>query len=217
MYSGLRFYASCRTLFGGCSAAQSYLTLCDPMDCSTPGFPVLHYLLEFVQIHVHWVSDAVQPSHPLLPPTSPPGFNLSQHQGLFQWVDSGWICAPPALFFLAFIFWQHWIFAVALGLSSWGSSPSLLVAHGLNCPQACVISVSGPEIKPMCPALEGGFLTTALPGKSWICPFLTDCMVVKNVGYAGSVWCPHLHSCLGTSRVLPTITSALSSANDKSK
>ena len=66
----------------GCSVAQSCLTLCDPMDCSTPGFPVLHYLLELVQTHVHRDSDAIQQSHPLLPP-SPPAFNLSQHQGLF--------------------------------------------------------------------------------------------------------------------------------------
>ena len=51
-------------------------TLCDAMDCSTPGFPVLHYLLEFAQTHVHWVSDAIQPSHPLSP-LSPPAFNLS--------------------------------------------------------------------------------------------------------------------------------------------
>ena len=57
------------------------------MDCSTPGFPVLHYLLEFAQIHVHWVGDAIQPSHPLLPPFSP-ALNLSQHQSLFQWVSS---------------------------------------------------------------------------------------------------------------------------------
>ena len=55
------------------------------MDCSMPGFPVLHHLLEFAQIHVHWVSDAIQPSHPLLPP-SPHALNLSQHQDLFQWV-----------------------------------------------------------------------------------------------------------------------------------
>ena len=70
-----------------CSVAQLCLTLCNPMNCSTPGFPVLHCLLEFAQTHVHWVSDAVQPSHPLLPP-SPPAFSLSQHQGLFQWVSS---------------------------------------------------------------------------------------------------------------------------------
>ena len=67
-----------------CSVTQSCLTLCNPMDCSTPGFPVLHYLPEFAQIHVCWVSDAVQPSHPL-PPTF---LNLFKHQGLFQWVSS---------------------------------------------------------------------------------------------------------------------------------
>ena len=69
------------------SAAQSCLTLCNPMDCSTPGFPVLHHLPEFAQTHVHQVSDAIQPSHPLSSP-SPPAFNLSQHQGLFKWVSS---------------------------------------------------------------------------------------------------------------------------------
>ena len=66
---------------------QSCATLCDPMDCSTPGLPVHHQLPEFTQTHAHWVSDAVQPSHPLLSP-SPPTFNLSQHQGLFRWVSS---------------------------------------------------------------------------------------------------------------------------------
>ena len=59
-----------------CSAAKSCLTLCDPMNCSTPGFPVLHYLLEF-QVHVPWSGDAIQPSHPLLP-SSPFAFNLSR-------------------------------------------------------------------------------------------------------------------------------------------
>ena len=54
-----------------------------PMDCSTPGFPVLHYLLEFAQTHVHGVNDAIQPSHPVLP-LSPPALNLSQHQHLFH-------------------------------------------------------------------------------------------------------------------------------------
>ena len=63
------------------------LTLCDLMDCSTPDFPVLSHFMEFAQIHVHWVSDAIQPSH-LLSSSSPPAFSLSQHQGLFQWVDS---------------------------------------------------------------------------------------------------------------------------------
>ena len=66
-----------------CSVTQSCLTLCDPMDCSILGFPELHSLLEFAQTHVHLVGDAIQPSHPLLPP-SPLAFNLSQLQSLFQ-------------------------------------------------------------------------------------------------------------------------------------
>ena len=67
--------------------SHSVVTFCDPMDCSTPGFPVLYHLLEFTQTHVHQAGDAIQPSHPLLSP-SPLAFNLSQHQGLFQWVNS---------------------------------------------------------------------------------------------------------------------------------
>ena len=63
------------------------LTLCDPMDYSMSGFPVLNHLPEFAQTHVHWVGDDIQPSHPL-PSPSPPAFNLSQHQSLFQWVCS---------------------------------------------------------------------------------------------------------------------------------
>ena len=69
------------------SVAQSCPTLCNPMDCSTPGLPVRHQLLEFTQTHVHGVSEAVQPSHSLSSP-SPPAFNLSQHQGLFKRVSS---------------------------------------------------------------------------------------------------------------------------------
>ena len=69
------------------SVTQSCPTSCDPMDCSTPGFPVHHQLPELTQTHVHWVSDAIQPSYPLSSP-SPPTFNHSQHQGLFKWVSS---------------------------------------------------------------------------------------------------------------------------------
>ena len=69
------------------SVAQSCPTICDPMDCSTPGFPVHHQLPELTQIHVHWVGDAIQSSHPLSC-LSPPAFILSQHQGLFKWVSS---------------------------------------------------------------------------------------------------------------------------------
>ena len=70
-----------------CLVAQSCPTLCDPMDCSMPGFPVLHHLPELAQTHVHWVSDAIQPFHILLAP-SLPALNLFQHQGLFQCVGS---------------------------------------------------------------------------------------------------------------------------------
>ena len=65
------------------SFAQSCLTLCNSMNCSMPGLPVHHQLLEFTQTHVHWVGDAIQPSHPLSSPF-PPAFNLSQHSGSFQ-------------------------------------------------------------------------------------------------------------------------------------
>ena len=69
------------------SVAQSCPTLCDPMNGSTPGLPVHHQLPEFTQTHVHRVSDAIQPSHPLLSPF-PPAPNPSQHQSLFQCVNS---------------------------------------------------------------------------------------------------------------------------------
>ena len=90
--------------------AKSSPALCDPMDCSTPGFPVLHHLLEFTHIHVYRVSDATPPSHPLSSP-SPPAFNLSQHHGLFQWV--GFLHQVAKVLELQF---QHqsfqWIFRV---------------------------------------------------------------------------------------------------------
>ena len=69
------------------SVTQSCLTLCDPMNRSTPGLPIHHKLPQFIQTHVHQVGDAIQPSHPLSSP-SPPASNPSQHQGLFQWVNS---------------------------------------------------------------------------------------------------------------------------------
>ena len=70
-----------------CSVTQLCLTLCSPIDLSTPAFSVLHHLPKLAQTHVHRVGDAVQPSYPLLPPP-PPAFHLFQHQGLFQWVRS---------------------------------------------------------------------------------------------------------------------------------
>ena len=87
-----------------CSVAQLCLALCDPTECRTLGFPFLHRLLEFVQTHVHWVGDAIQPSH-LLSSPSPPTFNLSQHRGLFQWVP--------------YIRWpKYWSFSFSISLSN---------------------------------------------------------------------------------------------------
>ena len=82
------------------------------MDCSTPGFPVLHHLPEFTQTHVYWISDAIQPSHPLSSPV-PPAFNLSQYQGLFQWVSSSHQVARVLEFQL-----QHQSFSEYSGLIS---------------------------------------------------------------------------------------------------
>ena len=90
------------------SVAQACPTLCNPMVCSTPGFPVHHQLWESPQTHVHWVSDDIQPSHPLLSPPSP-AFNLSQHQGLFQWVNSSQQVAKVLEFQLQHQSFQ-WIF-----------------------------------------------------------------------------------------------------------
>ena len=98
-----------RTVQSVQSFIQSCLTLCNPWTaCSTPGFPVHHQLPEPTQIHVHRVSDAIQPSHPLVSP-SRSAFNLSQHQGLFQWVGSSCQVAKVLEFQLQNQFFQ-WIF-----------------------------------------------------------------------------------------------------------
>ena len=83
-------------------------TLCDPKDCSTPGLPVHHQLVEFTQTPVHWVGDAIQPSRPLSFP-SPPNLNLSQHQGLFKWASSSHHVAKVLEFQLQHQSFQ-WIF-----------------------------------------------------------------------------------------------------------
>ena len=84
------------------------MSLCDPMDCSTPGFTVHSQLWKLAQTHVHWVGDAIQPSHPLSS-LSPPTFNLSQHDGLFQWVSSSHQVAKMLEFQLQHQSFQ-WIF-----------------------------------------------------------------------------------------------------------
>ena len=85
--NALLFHTLLNCVFMFSSVTQLCPTLCNPMNCSTPGFSVHHQLLELSQTHVHWVGDAIQPSHPLLS-LSPPAFNITQHQSLFQWVSS---------------------------------------------------------------------------------------------------------------------------------
>ena len=106
----------------------SRVRLCDPMNRSMPGLPVHHQLPEFTQTHVHWVSDAIQPSHPL-PSPSPPAPNPSQHQSLFQWVNFTWGGQSTRVSALASFLpkntqgwspseWTGWISLQSKGLSS---------------------------------------------------------------------------------------------------
>ena len=107
------------------SVTQSCLTLCDPMNCSTPGLPVHHQLPEFTQTHAHRVGDAIQPSHPLSSP-SPPAPIPSQHQRLFQWVNSSHEVAKVLEFQLQHQSFQ-WIPSSKHLLISWLQSPSAVI------------------------------------------------------------------------------------------
>ena len=103
---------SSRERHGGGGVVQSliHVWLCNPMDCSTPGLPVPHHLLEFAQVHVHCISDAIQPSYALTP-SSPSALNLSQHQGLFQRI----VCLHQMTKILALQYQSfRWIFRVDL-------------------------------------------------------------------------------------------------------
>ena len=104
------FFCTCSALSVSqfSSIAQSCLTLCNPMDCSMPSFTVLHHLLELAQAHIHWVGETIQSSDSLSSP-SPPAFNLSQLQGLFQWVSSSHHVAKALELQLQHQFFQ-WIF-----------------------------------------------------------------------------------------------------------
>ena len=104
----------------------------NPMDCSTPGLPVHHQLLEFTQTHVHWVGDAIQPCHPLWSP-SPPAFNLSQHQGLFHWVSSPHQVAKLAKA-LEFLRWSQ-----SSTISGWFGSEPLIWLGRNQLPSNCVV------------------------------------------------------------------------------
>ena len=101
------------SFFYCCSGAQSCLIICDPMGCRMPGLPIPHHLLEFAQVHVHCIGDAIQPSYPLSPPS--PALSLSQHQGLFQWV-----CWWP----------KYWSFSFSINPSSEYSG---LTSCRINC------------------------------------------------------------------------------------
>ena len=105
------------------SVTQSCPTLCNPVDCSPPGLPVHHQLRKFTQTHVHWVGDAIQPSHPLWSPS--PAFSFSQHQGLFQWVSSSHQVSKVLEFQLQYQSFQ-WIFRTdfPLGWTGWISLQS---------------------------------------------------------------------------------------------
>ena len=107
-----------------CLVTKSCLILCDLMNCSTPDLSVLHYLSDFAQTHVHWVADAIQWSHPLSCP-SPPALNLSQNQGLFQWVGSSHQRAKVLKLQL-----QHQSFNEYSGLISFRIDWSDLAVHG---------------------------------------------------------------------------------------
>ena len=110
------------------SDAELCLTHWDPMDCSILGFPVLHSLPEFAQTQVHWVNDTIQPSHPLSSP-SPPARNLSQPQGLFQWVSSLCICISSSNEYSGLIsFMTDWFDLFAIQ----GTLKSLLQHHSLK-------------------------------------------------------------------------------------
>ena len=114
-----------------CSVTKSCLTLCHSMDCSMPGFPVLHHPLEFAQTQVHWISDAIQISHPLSP-TFPPALNLSQQQYVFKGVNSasGGQLQHQSL---------QWIFKVDFLLNSLVCSPC--------CPRDFQEPSPGPQFK----------------------------------------------------------------------
>ena len=139
------------------SVPRSCLTLWDPMDCSMPGFPVHYQLPELAQTHVHWVGDAIQPFHALSSP-SPPAFNLSQHQGIFQWVSSSHQVAKGLEFQLQHLSFQ-WIVRTDLRtdcrmdwldlLAVQGTLKSLLQLHSskasiLQCSAFFIVQLSHP-------------------------------------------------------------------------
>ena len=163
-----------------CPVAQSCLTLCDPMDCSMPDFSVLHHLPEHTQTRVHWVDDAIQSSHPLSSP-SLPTFNLSQHQGLFQWVGSSHQVAKGLELQLQHQSFQ-WIFRVDflydwLVWSPWSPRNSQHHISPLK-KNNYDLGLSAPKV------LSGRYL----PGTSITRNTLTFCLFLAAEGQAASLW-----------------------------
>ena len=129
------------------------------MNCSTPGSPAFHHLLELAQTHIHWVDDSIQPSHPLLHP-SPPAFNLSQSQGLFQWVSSSDQMTKVWALQL-----QHQSFQWILRVSSFRIDWFDLLA----CPRDCQKSSLAPKFKSInTPALSFLYSPTGRSIHMWL-------------------------------------------------
>ena len=169
------------------SAAQSCPTLCDPMDCNMPGFSV-HQLPEHAQTHVHCVRDVIQSSYPLSSP-SPPAFNLSQHQGLFQWVSFLHQVAKVLEFQLQHQSFQ-WIFRTMISfridwfdlLAAQGTLKSLLQHHSSKASQFTSI------------LLHSAFFTVQLSQ-----PYMTigKTIALTRWTFVGRVMCRFLIWCLG--------------------
>ena len=175
LFTRYKLYLHC-SLQSVSSVAQSCPTLCDPMNRSTPGLPVHHQLPEFTQTHVHRVGDAIQLSHPLSSP-SPPAPNLSQHQGLFQWVSPShevpkyWSFSfsmspsnehPGLISSHAQLFATPWTAAhqapLSMGFSRQGYWSGLPFPSPRDLPN--------PGIDPGSPALQADSLPSELKGKS---------------------------------------------------
>ena len=141
------------------SVAQSCPTLHDPMDRNTPGLLVHHQLLEFSQTHVHWVSDAIQPSHPLSFP-SPPALSLFQHQGLFKWVSSSHQVAKVLEFQL-----QHIYIYISSVQFSHSVVSNSLRTHGLQ------------HTRPPCPSPTPGPYSNSCPSSRRCHPTISSSVV----------------------------------------
>ena len=157
------------------------------MDCSTPGFPVHHQLLKLTQTHVHWVSDAIQLSYPLSSP-SPPAFNLSQHQGLFQWFSPSYQVTKYQHFSIRINSSNDWFPSLSsVQFSHWVVSDSLQ-PHGLQ------------HARPPCPSPTPGVHSNPCSSSRWCHPAMSSSVI--------SFSCHQVKSC--NSELEPSIILCLS-------